>query len=88
MKLDEIKRIKDQRPFQPFLIRMADGREIRISHPDAISWDVESPRMAFAISKGEHHWIEVALVRSLVPPVPASSDPENGSPGDGDSGRP
>ena len=88
MKLDEIKRVKDQRPFQPFLIRMADGREIRISHPDAISWDVESPRMAFAISKGEHYWIEVALIRSLVPPVPASSEPENGPRGDGDREKP
>ncbi len=88
MKLDEIKRAKDRRPFQPFLIRMADGREIRISHPDAISWDVESPRVAFAISQGEHHWIEVALITSLVLPVPASSEPENGPRGDGDSEKP
>ena len=88
MKLDEIKRVKDQRPFQPFLIRMADGREIRISHPDAISWDVESPRMAFAISKGEHHWMEVALITSLVLPVPASGEPENGHRANSDSEKP
>ena len=88
VKLDEIKRVKDQRPFQPFLIRMADGREIRISHPDAISWDVESPRMAFAIARGEHHWIEVALITSLVLPVPASGEPEDGQQGNGDSEKP
>ncbi|MGO9598953.1 MAG: hypothetical protein ACLP7Q_13270 [Isosphaeraceae bacterium] len=88
MKLDEIKRAKDQRPFQPFLIRMADGREIRMSHPDAISWDEESPRMAFAISKGEHCWIEVALIRSLVLTVPASGEPEDGERGNGDSEKP
>jgi hypothetical protein len=88
VKLDEIKRVKDQRPFQPFLIRMADGREIRMSHPDAIFWDVESPRMAFAISKGEHHWIEVALITSLVLPVQAPSEPEDGGRGDGGSEKP
>ena len=39
MKIAEIKDAKDQRPFQPFLIRMADGREIQVMHPDAIAWE-------------------------------------------------
>ena len=40
MRIDELKKAKDQRPFQPFWIRMADGREIEIRHPDVIAWDV------------------------------------------------
>ncbi len=35
VQIDELKKAKDQRPFQPFRIRMADGTEIEIKHPDA-----------------------------------------------------
>ena len=73
MKIDELKRAKDQRPFQSFRIRMADGREIEIKHPDAVAWGHETgPRMVFALSNGEHHWIDIALVSSLVLPSPPS----------------
>jgi hypothetical protein len=33
VKIDELKKAKDQRPFQPFHLRMADGREIQVTHP-------------------------------------------------------
>jgi hypothetical protein len=36
----ELKKVKDRRPFEPFLIRTADGREILIRHPDAVAWDL------------------------------------------------
>jgi hypothetical protein len=41
VKLEEIKRAKDRRPFEPFLLRMADGRELRVTHPDAIAWELD-----------------------------------------------
>ena len=79
MKIEELKRAKDQRPFQPFLIRMADGREIRIKHPNAVAWGSETgPRMIFCIADGEHHWVDVALVSSLVLPVPSGPTGSNG----------
>jgi hypothetical protein len=66
MKIDELKKAKDQRPFQPFLVRMADGREVRVAHPDAIAWDSDSPRIAIVATPGGG-WevIEVALIISL-----------------------
>ncbi|HZW29353.1 MAG TPA: hypothetical protein VFF52_01515 [Isosphaeraceae bacterium] len=39
MKIEELKKAKDQRPFRPFSIRMADGKEIPVRHPDAVAWD-------------------------------------------------
>jgi hypothetical protein len=78
MKIEELRRAKNQQPFQPFRIRMADGREIEIKHPDALAWDADSPRVAFALAQGEHHWIEVGLITSLVSPVPAESAGANG----------
>lgn len=56
MKIEDIKRAKDQRPFQPFEIRIADGRSIVVGHPDALAWnDPESPRTVLCITEGGGH---------------------------------
>jgi hypothetical protein len=78
MKIDELKQAKDQRPFVPYRIHAADGREVLIKHPDAVAWDVDDPRMVFAVSGGERHWIDVALVSSLVFSEPAETEGSNG----------
>jgi hypothetical protein len=66
MKFDELKKVKDQRPFQPFLVRMADGREVPVNHPDGIAWQPDSPRIAIVAAPGGG-WevIEIALITSL-----------------------
>jgi len=72
MKVDELKRAKDQRPLQPFEIRMADGRSIVARHPDTLTWDApQSPRTAPCISEGgRREFIDVALITSLGRPAP------------------
>src|SRR5579883_2522442 len=78
MKIAEIKEAKDQRPFQPFLIRMADGREIEVLHPDAIAWEpiladedndngepAEPLTAICVVPGGRREIIELALVTSL-----------------------
>jgi hypothetical protein len=57
---------------------MADGREIVIAHPDAVAWENEHSRVVLALSGGEHHWIEAALIISIVETFPASSADDNG----------
>jgi hypothetical protein len=71
MRIEELKKAKDQRPFVPFLIRMADGRELEVRHPDAVAWDDGSPRTAVCVPPGGG-WevIEVALITSLGTPIP------------------
>jgi hypothetical protein len=83
VKIDELRRAKNQRPFVPFRIVTADSREpIEISHPDAVSWDDrDNPRVALALSGGEHHWIAVALITRLVAPLPAPPADSNGGEG-------
>jgi hypothetical protein len=73
MRIEELKKVKDQHPFQPFTIRMADGREIEIRHPDAVAWGGDHARIAFCIVPGGG-WeiIDVALVTSLGMQAPAS----------------
>jgi hypothetical protein len=72
MTIVELKRAKDRRPFQPFLIRLADGREFPVAHPDAVAWDEGTRRIAyFAIRGGGVEVIDVSLAKSLTIPAPA-----------------
>jgi hypothetical protein len=80
MRIEELRRAKDQRPFQPFAIRTADGREITIAHPDAVAWDPgERPRTLVCIQPGGA-WdvVDVALVTSLGMQAPVSLIPDKG----------
>jgi hypothetical protein len=66
VQIEELKKAKDQRPFQPFLIRMEDGREIQVRNPDAVAWDFDRPRIAVcAMPGGGWEVIDVAQVTSL-----------------------
>jgi hypothetical protein len=78
MRIEELKQIKDQRPFQPFMIGMADGREIPVRHPDAIAWEADEEEdngqaeepltLVCVLPGGRWENIELALVRSLAFP--------------------
>jgi hypothetical protein len=37
MRIEELRQAKYRAPFRPFLIHMADGCEIQISHPDHLA---------------------------------------------------
>lgn len=60
-------------PFRPFVIRMADGREYRIDHPDfvlAAASDV--PQVVIEDSQGGMHHLSVLLMTSIeLIPAPA-----------------
>jgi hypothetical protein len=74
MTIDDIRRAKNQRPFQAYRLIMADGREIQINHPDAVSWESDRSRTIFAISQGEHHWIDIRQVTQLALPVTRATE--------------
>ncbi len=84
MKIDEIKKAKDQRPFQPFYVRVADGREIQVTHPDAVAWDPATPRIAiFVVPGGGWEIVDVGLITSLagktrVEPIEGNGDDRTG----------
>lgn len=79
MKIEELRRIKNQRPFTPFGIRTADGSDIEIRHPDAVSWSNKtSPRIVHCYSQGEEFWIDIALATAIHRPQPATPEGGNG----------
>jgi hypothetical protein len=66
MRIDELKKVKDRRPFEPYLIHMADGRRLPVTHPDAVSWGGERGRIVSYVSpRDEWEVIDIALVTSL-----------------------
>ena len=61
-----IRQLLHAAPFQPFVIRMADGKEYRIEHPDfvlAASSDV--PQVIVEDPDGSVHFLSVLLVTSI-----------------------
>ena len=63
-------------PFQPFVIRMADGREYRVEHPDfvlAAASDV--PQVTLEDPDGSQHYLSALLVTGIerIGPVAAGS---------------
>jgi hypothetical protein len=69
-----IRELLNATPFQSFLIRMADGKEYRINHPDfvlAASSDV--PQITIEVPDGSQHFLSALLVTSVERVGPVSS---------------
>ena len=52
-------------PFQPFLIRMADGREYRIDSPEFVTSLEENPQVTIEDGNGQQHFLSVLLMTSI-----------------------
>lgn len=53
-------------PFQPFIIRMADGREYRIEHPDfVLASSTEVPQVIIEEPNGRTHFLSVLRMASI-----------------------
>jgi hypothetical protein len=75
MRLDDLREAKNRRPFTPFDIRTADGREITISHPDALSWEGPdfAPVLFVVMPGGRWNVINFAAITSLVIASPSEA---------------
>ena len=53
-------------PFQPFIIRMADGHEYRVDHPDfVLASSTDVPQVAIEEPDGRTHFVSVLLMASI-----------------------
>ncbi len=65
MQIKELQSIYRARPFRPFRVHLADGREIRVDHPELIALS-PTGRSAVVYGKdGAFEVIDVLLVTSL-----------------------
>lgn len=62
-------------PFQPFIIRMADGREYRIDHPDfVLAAATDVPQITIEERNGSQHYLSALLVTSIERVATASTE--------------
>lgn len=60
-------------PFQPFIIRMADGRAYRVMHPDfVLAAATDVPRITVEELDGSQHNLSALLITSVEVAAPAS----------------
>ena len=53
-------------PFQPFVIRMADGREYAVDHPDfVLASSTDVPQVIVEEANGDTHFLSVLLIASI-----------------------
>jgi hypothetical protein len=53
-------------PFQPFIIRMADGREYRVEHPDfVLAAATDVPQITLEEPSGRQHHLSALLITSI-----------------------
>ena len=81
MHVEVIRDALHQQPFQPFLLRLADGRSVYVAHPDFVA---VSPRRVYVVNPVDESssWLEPLLIVSIefVGAAKASPAPDgNGS---------
>ncbi len=65
MTSDKLKEVIRAQPFHPFVLHLADGRRMSVSHPESISLST-SGRTAHVFGADESsHFIDVLLVTEL-----------------------
>jgi hypothetical protein len=64
MHVDLVRDALHKQPFQPFLLRLADGRSVYVAHPDFVA---VSPRQVHVISPVDESvsWLEPLLIVSI-----------------------
>ncbi len=74
--IEELKQIKDRRPFEPFYIHLADGRELRITHPDSVAWHAGGiPRVLLVAHDDGSEFVDLTLITGLrVPHAEVAKD--------------
>jgi len=69
MTTEELKSKISATPFQPFAIRLADGRAIKIPHPEYIAVHPTGRTAHVFDNKGGHEVIDIMLTVSLEVPA-------------------
>lgn len=65
MKIEELRNLYTARPFRPFAIYLADGREIPVDHPEFLAISPAGDTVIVYQSGGSFNIIDMALVTAL-----------------------
>ena len=65
MTIEQLQATHQTRPFQPFDVHLADGRDFQVTHPEALAYSPKGRTIAIAISDKVIEVIDLLLVTSL-----------------------
>ena len=68
MTIDKVRELYGARPFQPFAIHMADGREILVEHPEFLARASSGRTIVVYQPNDSMNIIDLLLVTDLVKP--------------------
>jgi hypothetical protein len=73
MTTEQLQRAIRRAPFVPFKIRVADGQEIEVNHPEIIAHAPGARTAAVALPDGTIEILDLLLIAGLVVQQPAAS---------------
>ena len=62
---EKLRRIQKARPFRPFVLHLADGREVRVLHPELLMLDPMGRIAVVFYPKGDLHIVDIPLVTEV-----------------------
>ncbi len=65
MTIEQLRNIHSARPFKPFLVRMADGNEYAVGHPEHLAYFGSGRTIAVAPGEDVVEVIDLLLVASI-----------------------
>ena len=78
MTVNELRHVHQARPFQAFVLRVADGREYRVSHPESMSFSQTGRTIAVATPDDAHDVLNVLLITAIHRAAPQTGNGQNG----------
>jgi hypothetical protein len=67
MTIEQLRRMHQRRPFQPFDIRIADGRSLPVEHPEVLAITPPGRTIGVGLADGTVEIVDVLLITTLKP---------------------
>jgi hypothetical protein len=75
---EQVRTMQTMQPFRPFLVKLADGRQFRVTHPELVACSKNGREMVLYEDDGMH-LIEMLLVVEMTPqPGPTTAKKKAG----------
>lgn len=65
MRIDDLRKAHQTRPFTPFTIRVADGREYVVSHPEFLAFSITGRTVTVATPDDWYEIIDTMMIASV-----------------------
>lgn len=65
MTIDQIRKLHQAKPFQPFDIHLADGRAFPVEHPEFLALTPPGRTVVLGLADGTFEFIDLLLVTTL-----------------------